>query len=50
MQSTMTEVKLTIAHIAQPRTRRDSRCYSIPDHLAKADPLIQQFERWARGH
>jgi transcriptional regulator GlxA family with amidase domain len=23
--------------------------YSIPDHLAKADPLIEQFERWARG-
>ena len=23
--------------------------YSIPNHLAHADPLIQQFERWARG-
>jgi transcriptional regulator GlxA family with amidase domain len=23
--------------------------YSIPDHLAHADPLIQRFERWARG-
>jgi OsmC subfamily peroxiredoxin len=23
--------------------------YSIPDHPAHADPLIQQFERWARG-
>jgi transcriptional regulator GlxA family with amidase domain len=22
--------------------------YSIPNHLANADPLIQQFERWAR--
>ena len=22
---------------------------SIPDHLAHADPLIQRFERWARG-
>jgi transcriptional regulator GlxA family with amidase domain len=24
--------------------------YSIPNHLANADPVIQQFERWARGH
>jgi transcriptional regulator GlxA family with amidase domain len=23
--------------------------YSIPNHLAHADPLIQRFERWARG-
>jgi transcriptional regulator GlxA family with amidase domain len=23
--------------------------YSIPDHLAHADPLIQRFERWSRG-
>jgi transcriptional regulator GlxA family with amidase domain len=30
--------------------RTSQSIYSIPDHLAKADPLIQQFERWARGH
>lgn len=24
--------------------------YIIPNHLAQADPLIQQFERWARDH
>jgi transcriptional regulator GlxA family with amidase domain len=24
--------------------------YSIPNHLANADPVIHQFERWARGH
>jgi transcriptional regulator GlxA family with amidase domain len=23
--------------------------YMIPDHLAHADPLVQRFERWARG-
>ena len=23
--------------------------YSIPNHLANADPVIQRFERWARG-
>jgi transcriptional regulator GlxA family with amidase domain len=29
--------------------RTSQSIYSIPDHLAHADPLIQQFERWARG-
>jgi transcriptional regulator GlxA family with amidase domain len=30
--------------------RTSQSIYSIPDHLAKADPMIRQFERWARGH
>jgi transcriptional regulator GlxA family with amidase domain len=29
--------------------RTSQSLYSIPDHLANADPLIRQFERWARG-
>ncbi len=29
--------------------RTSQSLYSIPDHLANADPLIQHFERWARG-
>jgi transcriptional regulator GlxA family with amidase domain len=29
--------------------RTSQSIYSIPDHLAKADPLTQQFERWARS-
>ena len=33
--------------VADERTSQS--IYSIPDHLAHADPLIQQFERWARG-
>jgi transcriptional regulator GlxA family with amidase domain len=33
--------------VADERTSQS--IYSIPDHLANADPLIQQFERWARG-
>jgi transcriptional regulator GlxA family with amidase domain len=28
--------------------RTSQSIYSIPNHLANADPLIQQFERWAR--
>jgi transcriptional regulator GlxA family with amidase domain len=29
--------------------RTSQSIYSIPNHLANADPLTQQFERWARG-
>jgi len=29
--------------------RTSQSIYSIPNHLAHADPLIQQFERWARA-
>jgi transcriptional regulator GlxA family with amidase domain len=29
--------------------RTSQSIYAIPDHLANADPLIRQFERWARG-
>jgi transcriptional regulator GlxA family with amidase domain len=29
--------------------RTSQAIYSIPDHLAHADPLTQQFEHWARG-
>jgi transcriptional regulator GlxA family with amidase domain len=29
--------------------RTSQSIYSIPNHLANADPLIRQFERWARG-
>ena len=29
--------------------RTSQSFYSIPNHLANADPLIRQFERWARG-
>jgi transcriptional regulator GlxA family with amidase domain len=33
--------------VADERTSQS--IYSIPDHLAHADPLMHQFERWARG-
>jgi transcriptional regulator GlxA family with amidase domain len=28
--------------------RSSQAVYTIPDHLAHADPLVEQFERWAR--
>jgi hypothetical protein len=30
--------------------RSTQAAYIIPNHLAKADPLILRFERWAREH
>jgi transcriptional regulator GlxA family with amidase domain len=30
-------------------TRPSQSIYIIPNHLAHADPLVKQFERWARG-
>jgi transcriptional regulator GlxA family with amidase domain len=29
--------------------RPSPTAYAIPDHLAQADPLVEGFERWARG-
>ena len=29
--------------------RTSQSIYSVPDHLAHADPLVERFERWARG-
>ena len=29
--------------------RPSQAAYMIPSHLAQADPLVQRFERWARG-
>ena len=39
---------LTARYLVVDR-RTSQSIYSIPDHLAHADPLVQQFERWARG-
>lgn len=30
--------------------RPSQSAYAIADHLAHADPLVEKFERWARGH
>lgn len=30
-------------------TRPSQAPYMIPDHLARADPLVERFEHWARG-
>ena len=40
---------LTARYLAAD-VRSSQSSYSIPDHLANADPLIHQFERWTRGH
>jgi transcriptional regulator GlxA family with amidase domain len=43
------ELANLIARYLVVDVRTSQSIYSIPDHLANADPLIQRFERWARG-
>jgi transcriptional regulator GlxA family with amidase domain len=31
-------------------SRPSQSAYAMSDHLAHADPLVQEFERWARDH
>jgi transcriptional regulator GlxA family with amidase domain len=33
--------------VVEPRLSQAG--FSIPDHLAHSDPLVERFERWARG-
>jgi transcriptional regulator GlxA family with amidase domain len=33
--------------VVEPRASQAA--YIIPDHLAHSDPLVERFERWARG-
>ena len=43
-----------LANLAAKYLTADARTsqsvYAIPDHLVHADPLVRQFERWARAH
>ena len=43
-----TEVALTARYLVAD-VRTSQSIHSIPNHPVHADPLIQQFERWARG-
>ena len=50
VQRVSPELANLIARYLVVDVRTSQSIYSIPDHLANADPLIQQFERWARAH
>jgi transcriptional regulator GlxA family with amidase domain len=39
----------TVARYLIVDQRASQAPYMIPDHLARADPLVDRFERWARG-
>jgi transcriptional regulator GlxA family with amidase domain len=43
------ELAATVARYLLVDDRPSQAPYMIPDHLAHADPLVQGFERWARG-
>ena len=39
-----------VAHHLLYDTRPSQAPYVLPDHLAHADPVVERFEQWARGH
>lgn len=43
------ELAATVARYLLVDDRPSQAPYMIPDHLAHADPLVERFERWARG-
>jgi transcriptional regulator GlxA family with amidase domain len=49
IRRTSPELANLVARYLVVDARTSQSIYSIPDHLAHADPLTQQFERWARG-
>ncbi|MBC5765986.1 GlxA family transcriptional regulator [Ramlibacter albus] len=43
------ELAATVARYLIVDSRPSQSAYAITDHLSHADPLVQKFERWARG-
>ncbi|WP_342627922.1 helix-turn-helix domain-containing protein [Nguyenibacter vanlangensis] len=50
MRQTSPELAALVARFMLIDRRPSQARYIIPDFLAHADPLIEQFERWAREH
>lgn len=44
------ELAALVSRYLLANIRSSQAAYIIPNHLARADPLIQHFERWARDH
>ena len=49
VQQASPELAALVARYLIVDARPSQAPYIIPDHLAHADPLVQRFERWARG-
>lgn len=49
VRQTSPELAATVARYLLVDARPSQAAFMIPDHLAHADPLVQGFERWARG-
>lgn len=43
------ELAAVVARYLLVDARPSQAAFMIPDHLAHADPLVERFERWARG-
>ena len=49
MNQTSPALAATVARYLIVDARPSQAPYMIPDHLARADPMVERFERWARG-
>lgn len=49
IRQTSPELAALVARYLLVDKRSSQAQYIIPDHMAHADPLIERFERWARG-
>lgn len=49
VRQTSPELAAVVARYLLVDARPSQAAFIIPDHLSHADPLVQRFERWARG-
>ncbi|SAK91725.1 AraC family transcriptional regulator [Caballeronia pedi] len=49
MNQTSPALAATVARYLLVDARPSQAPYMIPDHLARADPMVERFERWARA-
>jgi transcriptional regulator GlxA family with amidase domain len=50
VRQTSPELASLVARYLVVDARPSQSAYAISDHLVHADPLVERFERWARGH
>lgn len=50
IRETSPELASLVAKYLVVDARPSQSAYAISDHLVHADPLVERFERWARGH
>lgn len=50
VRQTSPDIASLAARIMLADSKRSQAKYIVPEYLARADPLLERFERWTRGH